>query len=264
MVGGGCLVWERLPGPAISLPHRHAGFPPGRPLSPRRRARLGGPARGALHHPSEPLRSAPSRPMVARPGYLVRRGLLPLRRAGPVGQRAGPGCRPQHAARGWRRADAPGRAIPVARVGLVADDVLGAGRHTATLAWLLPDCPSPRLETGRLLLQWPGLDLSLEVESPSSEAPRCALYRQGERISGEAIRHTAEARGWRSPTYAHRQTSLTFVAEMEGPLPRRILTRIRLGGAPGEALRLEWASPGEGQSSFRSLALGGEELQFLG
>ena len=156
----------------------------------------------------------------------------------------------------------------IARAGdelwLVADDVLGAGRHTATLAWLLPDCPSPRLETGRLLLQWPGLDLSLEVEAPSGEAPRCALYRQGERISGGAIRHAAEAWGWRSPTYAHRQPALTFVAETEGPLPRRILTRIRLGGAPGEALRLEWASPGEGQSSFRSLALGGEELQFLG
>jgi asparagine synthase (glutamine-hydrolysing) len=157
----------------------------------------------------------------------------------------------------------------VARLGddawLIADDVLGSGRHTATLAWLLPDSPDPRLEIGGLSLHWPGVSLLIEVETPQQEAsPRSALYREGGRIAGEAIRHAAGTWGWHSHTYAHRRPALTLVSEVEGPLPLRVVTWFRFDGATREGLRIEWTAPGEGRSALRSLALGNEKLQIPG
>lgn len=209
-------------------------------------------------------------------------GAEPMRRAGPflwlewaqarlLGRWASPGGALEAATAehtGYRRMGATHRRT-VARAGddlwVVADDVLGSGRHTATLAWLLPDSSAPQLEAGALVLHWPGVDLSLEIEAPGSDAvTRVALFRQGAQISGEPVLDAAEIWGWRSLTYAHREPGLTLVAQIEGLLPRRAVTHLRLAGASKEALRLEWATPGEGSCALRSLAYAGEQLKIRG
>lgn len=209
-------------------------------------------------------------------------GAEPMRRAGPflwlewdqgrlIGRWASPGGRLEAVAAehdGYPRAGVVHRRT-VARAGddlwFVVDDVLGAGRHTATLAWLLPDCEAPRLGAGALLLRWPEVDLSFEVEAPSEGLPApCSLYREGNRIAGEAIRHAAETWGWRSLTYAYREPALTLAAEIEAALPLRVITWLHLGGPPKEKPRPDWAPPGEGLCAFRSLTYAGEELRIRG
>jgi hypothetical protein len=209
-------------------------------------------------------------------------GLEPMRRAGPflwlewaqgrlLGRWASSSGRLEAAAgehEGYRRAGVLLRRT-LAHAGddlwFVVDDVLGVGRHTLTLAWLLPDGDLPHLEGNRLLRPGPATELTLEIETPSTDALiRCALYREGTPMAGEPIHHEAKIWGWRSLTYARREAALTFAAETEASLPLRVITWLRFGRPPAEKPQLHWSPPGEGPCAFRSLAYGGEALTLGG
>jgi hypothetical protein len=148
---------------------------------------------------------------------------------------------------------------------LIVDDVIGVGRHTLTLAWLMPDGDLPHLEGSRLFRPSSATDLTLEIEPLSAGASiRCALYREGTPLAGEPIHHAAKTWGWRSLTYAHREAALTLAAETEASLPLRVITWLRFGRPPAEKPHLDWSPPGEGPGAFRLLSYGGEELTLGG
>jgi hypothetical protein len=145
---------------------------------------------------------------------------------------------------------------------LVVDDVIGAGSHTATLPWLMPDDPLATLEANTQSLLLSDADVSLRVETADPRARvRRSLYRQGHAIAGEIPRHSSEVWGWRSPTYAVREPALSFVAETTGALPLRLISWFLFDGARRAPLQTEWAPPGEGLCAIRSLSYAGETLQ---
>jgi hypothetical protein len=147
---------------------------------------------------------------------------------------------------------------------LVADDLTGAVRRAATLTWLLPDFPSASLDANTLRLHSPAVGLSLQIEAAGSEADvRCALYRMGQLIDGHAPHLPSETWGWRSPTYALREPALTFVAEIEGQLPYRLITWFAFAAAQRQMLQVEWAAPGDELCALRSLTFRGDQLRFV-
>jgi hypothetical protein len=160
---------------------------------------------------------------------------------------------------GYRRQGAMHRRT-VVRAGndtwLVVDDILGRGRHRATMGWLLPDRPwsllgselSLELEAGRVAVTILGVDAVV------------GLYRAGELIGGSPLQDAGEAWGWYSPTYALREPGLRFAAQITGPAALRLVTCFAFDGLgspvsflpakPGGVAALEWVEAGDARLTW--------------
>lgn len=125
----------------------------------------------------------------------------------------------------------------VARAGdeawLIADEVLGRGRHSVSCHWLLPDGRFG-LEGNRVVIDREGVRASLEAEGTGI---KLGLYREGRLIAGQAAGERAEGLGWFSPTYDALSPGLSVVFTLDGRLPQRLETKIVLAG--GQAPRME-------------------------
>jgi hypothetical protein len=104
------------------------------------------------------------------------------------------------------------------------------------------------------------MSLRVETAAPGARV-RCALHRKGLRIAGDIIRYPSPIWGWRSPTYALREPALSFVAEIVGPLPLRLISWFMFAGVRRAPLQATWAAPGEGTCALRSLTYNAETLQ---
>ncbi len=132
-------------------------------------------------------------------------------------------------------------------VWIVTDDLIGQGRHTVRLHWLLPDYPwewsapdedlalqnllSAKMTGWKdgsgcgLILRTPAGAISLRIWS--SRTAKFNLYRAGEKVNGEdAVGKTIspEIRGWRSLRYASKSPALSLAGIAEGELLVRFIS----------------------------------------
>jgi hypothetical protein len=168
---------------------------------------------------------------------------------------------------GYRRFQVTHRRT-IARAGdnawLIADDLLGRGQHEARLHWLLPDWPSPQLAGDELRLGTGDTHLiaTAAAHREAVEVPtvRHALYRAGALVAGERLNGTVPVWGWWSPTYTVRLPALSWVNELSGWLPMRLVTIFCLGGARPEDLGLTWRQPGTGVAALERIAFASDHL----
>ncbi|HET7011540.1 MAG TPA: alginate lyase family protein [Anaerolineales bacterium] len=138
---------------------------------------------------------------------------------------------------------------------IVADDLLGPGRHRATAGWNLPDLPwSSRGGTIRLRSRRGEIGLSVEGGTVS-------IYRAGKCVKGEPPPEASPRWGWRSGTYGRMEPALRVVFEQEGPLPMRIVSRFELGGGRQAEPKIEWMPPGKGPAAVARVRLGKTTLE---
>lgn len=132
-------------------------------------------------------------------------------------------------------------------VWIVTDDLLGRGKHSVRLHWLMPDYPwewnaaeeDPALQDllsekmtgwkdgsgGGLTLRTPAGAVSLRVWS--TRPGLWDLYRAGEKIHGADVPDKTvpfAIRGWRSLRYASKAPALSFAGIASGQLPIRFIS----------------------------------------
>jgi hypothetical protein len=130
---------------------------------------------------------------------------------------------------------------------VVIDDLMGKGRHTVRLHWLIPDFPwewnlseeDSALQNlltekvtgwkdgsgGGLILRTPAGGISLRVWS--SRPAQWGLYRAGEKIHGQNESDNTvppAIRGWRSLRYASKTPALSIAGIAMGELPVRFIS----------------------------------------
>jgi hypothetical protein len=110
---------------------------------------------------------------------------------------------------------------------IVVDDLIGSGKHTARLQWLMPDVPVDVSADGIFNLKFsPGI---VYIHLASNSESKFDLLRAGKRIAGQSHQVPDEAQGWISRYYARKEPGLSLVIENCSPLPIRFVTVIMLG-----------------------------------
>lgn len=100
-------------------------------------------------------------------------------------------------------------------VWLICDDLMGRGRHTLRLHWLLPGVPSRvLLEAGQVILEL--------GESQYGVWTGCPMHPF--HLDVTKGHDTGNVRGWRSVRYGVRLPSISVAAQVEADLPCRFLT----------------------------------------
>jgi hypothetical protein len=130
---------------------------------------------------------------------------------------------------------------------IVTDDLIGQGKHSVRLHWLIPDYPlepqakeadtafktmmadripeSQQKTSGGWRFRTPAGDFSLRVFS--NRDSQWNIYRVGELAFGPAEEKSpvpSEVRGWRSLRYASKSSALSLVGIAEGELPIRFIS----------------------------------------
>jgi asparagine synthase (glutamine-hydrolysing) len=108
---------------------------------------------------------------------------------------------------------------------VVADTVLGRGRHAARLHWLCGEFPHSFL----------GPKSFLSLQTPLGPFALRAFDETATPLAGDVVRgRESPPRGWLSRYYARKVPVPSFAAEREGPLPMTILSVLG-AGVPGLA-----------------------------